>query len=185
MKKIFLLVVAMVAFSSCEEEVKFNNPSLQVMKDDELLRVDNPHVLLNLDGTVSITGEYGFEVLSLKVPSTEPGTYYFGLNNNTVAYYKYEADDGLVLEYSTIAGVENSDYEENLGELTIYDISNPKSSPMSGTISGEFKFRGRIMNDNPFGQPSIFFHQGHFYNLAIQGVEGNQDEIEIEIDIEP
>ncbi len=184
MKKIFLLVVALVTFSSCEEEIKFNNPSLQVMKDDELLRVENPQVLLNLDGTISITGQYGFEVLSLKVPSVNPGTYYFGLNANTVAYYKYESEDGLVLEYSTIAGVENPEQEDNLGELIIYDISHPKSSPIAGTISGEFKFRGRIMNENPFGQPSIFFHQGRFYNLAVQGME-EEEEIEIEIEIEP
>lgn len=184
MKKIFLLVVALVTLSSCEEDIRFNNPSLQVMKDDELLRVENPQVILNLDGTISITGEYGFETLSLKVPSINAGTYYFGVNTSTVAYYKYDAGDGLVLEYSTISGVENPELEDNLGELIIYDATHPKASPIAGTISGEFKFRGKIMNENPFGQPSIFFHQGRFYNLTVQGVE-EEEEIEIEIEIEP
>src|SRR5690606_39314025 len=92
MKKIFLFVVALVAFSSCEEDIKLNNPSLQVMKDDQLLRTLHPHVELNPDGSILITGEYGFETLSLKVASQNPGTYKFGINNNNIAYYKYDED---------------------------------------------------------------------------------------------
>lgn len=170
MKKIFLFVVALVAFSSCEEDIKLNNPSLQVMKDDVLLRTLHPHVELNPDGSILITGEYGFETLSLKVASQNPGTYKFGINNNNIAYYKYD-EEGLVLEYSTIEGIDNTDMEDDLGELTIYPSTHPKSSPMEGSISGEFKFRGKILNNNPFGEPNIFFHQGTFYNLNIMVIE--------------
>ncbi|HUH51222.1 MAG TPA: DUF6252 family protein [Flavobacterium sp.] len=122
-------------------------------------------------------GEYGMESLSLKIPSVTPGTYYFGVDSNTVAYYRSEAPDGLVLEYSTIEGPENEN-EGNLGELTIYEITDPKASPVQGTISGEFKFRGRIMNNNPFGQPSVFFHKGHFYNLTAQAEQEEEEEEE-------
>lgn len=181
MKKIFFLVAVLGLFSSCGEDIQFNNPSLQVMKDDVLLRTTNPRIVLNLDGTIAIAGEYGTESLSLKIPSVTPGTYYFGVDASTVAYYKSVAPDGLVLEYSTLAGSENEN-ESNLGELTIYEATNPKASSVQGTISGEFKFRGRILNNNPFGQPSLFFHKGHFYNLTVQA---EQEEDEIEIDIEP
>lgn len=172
MKKIALFLLALVAFSSCEEDIQFNNPSLQVMKDNELLRVVNPHVVLNLDGSVSLTGSYGFETLILKVASPTPGTYKFGLNNSNVAYYKYEAD-GLVLEYSTISGVDNSQMEDDLGELVILPPTHPRASKEPGTISGEFKFRGKILNSNPFGSPNIFFHQGVFYGLKVQGVQND------------
>ncbi|MFA5556667.1 MAG: DUF6252 family protein [Flavobacteriaceae bacterium] len=177
MKKIFFLVAVLGLFSSCGEDIQFNNPSLQVMKDDALLRTTNPRVVLNLDGTIAIAGEYGMESLSLKIPSVTPGTYYFGVDSNTVAYYRSEAPDGLVLEYSTIEGPENEN-EGNLGELTIYEITDPKASPVQGTISGEFKFRGRIMNNNPFGQPSVFFHKGHFYNLTAQAEQEEEEEEE-------
>lgn len=177
MKKIFFLIAVLGLFSSCGEEIQFNNPSLQVMKEDVLLRTTNPRVIMNLDGTIAIAGEYGTEFLSLKIPSLNPGTYYFGVDNSTVAYYKHIAPDGLVLEYSTIAGPENEN-EANLGELIIYEPTHPKASPVQGTISGEFKFRGKILNNNPFGREYLFFHKGHFYNLTIQEAEQEQDQEE-------
>lgn len=166
MKKIFLFLSALVVFSSCEEDIRFSNPSLQVMKDNELLRTENPKVNQNLDGTITITGKYGFESLSLKVASKNAGTYKFGLNDTNVAYYKYE-EGGLLLEYSTIEGIDNPDLENDLGELIIYPANHAKASKTPGTISGEFKFRGKILHSNPFGEPTIFFHQGHFYNLYV------------------
>lgn len=167
MKKIFLLVVLLVAFTSCEEDIKLNNPSLQVMKDDVLLRTVHPQVLQNIDGSITIIGEYGFETLSLTVASRNPGTYKFGVDNTNIAYYKYD-EDGLVLEYSTIEGIDNPELEDDLGELIIYPATHPKASPIEGTISGEFKFRGKILHDSTLGEPNIFFHQGTFYNLVVE-----------------
>src|SRR5690554_109813 len=167
MKKIVLFVVALVAFSSCEEDIQLNNPSLQVMKDDVLLRTIHPQVIQHTDGSITLTGEYGFETLSLTVASGNPGTYKFGINNNNIAYYKYE-EDGIVLEYSTIEGIDNPELEDDLGELTIYPATHPKSSPIAGTVSGEFKFRGKLLHNNPLGEPNIFFHQGTFYNLIVE-----------------
>lgn len=166
MKKIFLFLTALVAFSSCEEDIKFNNPSLQVMKDEELLRIENPEVIQNSGGSITITGTYGFETLSLKIASKNAGTYKFGLTDSNVAYYKYD-EEGLILEYSTIEGIDNPDLESDLGELIIYSQTYPKASTTPGTISGEFKFRGKILNSNPLGNPTVFFHQGHFYNLFV------------------
>lgn len=166
MKKIFLFLTALVAFSSCEEDIQFNNPSLQVMVDEVLFRADNPTVNEGPGNAITITGEYGFETLILKVASKNAGTYKFGLNSTNVAYYKYE-EDGLILEYSTIEGIDNPDLESDLGELIIYPKTHPKSSSTPGTISGEFKFRGKILNSNPLGNPTVFFHQGHFYNLSV------------------
>ncbi len=167
MKKIFLFLTVLVAFSSCEEDIKFNNPSLEVMVDDELFRAENPKVNQNLDGTITITGEYGFEILSLKIASKNPGTYKFGINNTNVAYYKYD-EDGFVLEYSTIEGIDNSDLESDLGELIIYPANHPKASRVAGTISGYFNFRGKTLNTNSLENPTVFFHQGHFYNLPVE-----------------
>lgn len=166
MKKIALLLVALVAFSSCEEDIQFSNPALQVTVDDELLRIVNPSVTLNLDGTITLAGSSGFETLSLTVASNEPGTYKFGVNDINVAYYKYDVDE-MTLEYSTIEGINNSDFESDLGELIIYPLSHPKASKTPGTISGEFHFRGKLLNNNPLGEPSVFFHQGSFYNLFV------------------
>lgn len=167
MKRIFLCLVVAFAFASCAEDVKFNDPSLQAMNGEKLFRAVAPRAIQNPDGTISLEGEYRFEELQITVASAEPGTYPFGINNNTVANYSYSAD-GMVLEYSTLNGITNPDNIGDLGEITIYAANDPLASKAPGTISGVFKFNAKIIGNNPFGQTDVFLQQGHFYGLKLQ-----------------
>ena len=181
MKKLFFFLTTLLVFTSCEEDVKFNNPSMQAMNGEVLFRATDPRVTYNLDGGITISGEFGFETMELKIASAAPGIYKFGLNSNTVAYYKYDAD-GLVLEYSTIGGVENPDLQSDLGQIIIYEPTHPKASKTPGTISGEFKFNGKLINNNPFGAMNVFFQDGHFYGLKLQDIDtgGDDDDDDIQ-----
>lgn len=179
MKRIFLLLVAAIAFSSCAEEVSFNSPSFQAMNGENLFRALAPRATLNLDGTINLEGDYYFEVINIKIASSEPGTYQFGVDANTVANYTYSAD-GLVLEYSTLNGISIPDSQQSLGEVTIYAANNPKASKEPGTISGVFKFNAKLVENNPFGQTNVFIQQGHFYGLKLQNSAPDNGDIILE-----
>jgi len=172
MKKISLFLVVLFVFSACED-LKNNDRFLQVSVDETFLRTDNPTAVLHTDGSLTISGSYQEQVLTLKVNSQNAGTYYFGINNTDVAHYKIEQEN-TILEYSTIEGMENQELEANLGQLDIYPVTHIKASRNPKTISGEFRFRGKLLNrkeDDSINQPNIFFHQGFFYNLPVQNQE--------------
>lgn len=166
MRKILLALSLIFVLASCESEVTFNNPTFQVYKDNTLVKVRNPRATLNSNGTLVISGKNNFETLTLTLASANPGTYTLGVNSVNAAYYTYSTS-GFTLEYSTILGITNPQLEDGLGRVVIYSPEHPKSSSDPNTISGEFYFRGRLINDNPFGVPTIFFHKGNFYNVKV------------------
>ncbi|MBN9283612.1 MULTISPECIES: DUF6252 family protein [Flavobacterium] len=81
MKKIFSLIVLMAAFSSCEEDVKFNNPSLQGEKNYNLWRASDAHATIGPDGSVTIEGITTDEEVILRTSSFENGVYALGTTN--------------------------------------------------------------------------------------------------------
>lgn len=161
MKKIAILLVSLVVFSSCEEVAEFNTPALQAMNGEELFRADEPMAVLNENGSVTLYGSDEFGTLEIKIGSATPGTYVFGENTATIATYSYIAD-GMSVFYSTTI----MDTEIDQGEVVIYPADHPKAG-LPGTISGEFNFRAHLTNDNPFVEPEIYFHHGWFYNLPL------------------
>jgi len=166
MKKIVFCLIALVVFSSCED-IKMEDRIFQVSVGETLLRTENPMAVLHTDGTLTIFGTYGNQTLRLTISSPNDGVYTLGTNNSTVGYYKIEQEE-TILEYSTIEGTENPQLEPNLGQINIYPITHAKASKNAGTISGEFKFRGRLLNENSIAEPTLFFHQGFFYNLQVE-----------------
>lgn len=83
MKKILSLVVLMAAFASCEENVQFNDPSLQGEKNYGLWRAADAHASIGADGSVTIEGITVDEELILRTSSFESGTYPLGTTNQS------------------------------------------------------------------------------------------------------
>jgi len=168
MKKIVFCLVAFAVFSSCED-IKMEDSLLQVSVGENFLRTENPTAVLHTDGSLTLSGTYENQTLKLTITSQDAGVYTFGTSNSTVGYYKIEEEQS-VLEYSTIEGVVNPQLESNLGQINIYPAGHIKASKNQGTISGEFRFRAKILGENESDiiEPTIFFHQGFFYNLKVE-----------------
>lgn len=157
MKKIISLLVLLVAVTSCEEDVKFNNPAVQGLKDDELWRATDftATITANMDGTsLTIEGDNGFETVVLKTDDTDPGTYILGETDENVASYGFDID-GISDFFSTSTGVGGN------GQITISD--DPSETDLEkGIISGTFRFNavneeGEVVN----------FKDGVFYRVPI------------------
>jgi len=173
MKKTAFFLVALFVLSACED-LKNNDKFLQVSVDETFLKADNPTAILNANGTLTLSGNSGNQTLNLTINSQNADTYYFGINSTDVAYYQILQDDATILEYSTLEGMGNLELETDLGQLIIYPSDHIKASKNEKTISGEFRFRGKLLNrkeDDSINKPSIFFHRGFFYNLPVQNQE--------------
>jgi len=164
-------LIALLVFSACED-LKNSDAILQVAVGETFLRTENPTAVLHTDGSLTISGSSQGQTLTLRINSQDTGVYYFGIDSTNVAHYKIEQEEQTALEYSTIKGVENQEFEPYLGQLNIYPVTHIKASKNPKTISGEFRFRGKILDENDsISDPSVFFHQGFFYNLSIQNQE--------------
>ncbi|WP_395064342.1 DUF6252 family protein [Flavobacterium sp.] len=106
MKKIFSLLVILVVLSSCQEEVKFNNPGFQAYRDDVLFRGIDVRAYKASNGSISLVALAQDEEVTLDVTSAAVGTYYFGTTNlNTMATYTSSFNDvNLMYETNIIAG---------------------------------------------------------------------------------
>ncbi|MDI5899423.1 DUF6252 family protein [Flavobacterium sp. XS2P67] len=69
MKKYFLFIVVLFSLISCEEDISFNNPSLQGMKDNVFWRGVQSRATLAADGSLLIESFTANETLSLKTTS--------------------------------------------------------------------------------------------------------------------
>ena len=103
MKRFLSLFIVAVAFSSCQEDVKFNNPGLQGLKDDVFWRSIDTRAYLDAAGRLRIEALTQYETLTLNTSSPNVGTYILGTTNlNNTATYSSNFD-GVELEYATIA----------------------------------------------------------------------------------
>lgn len=156
MKKIVSLLVLLVAITSCEEDVKFNNPAVQGLKDDELWRADDFDAVItaSMDGTtLTITADNGFETVVLRTEDTDPGAYDLGNDDENTASYASDID-GISEFYTTGTEMGN-------GQITISDKLS-ETDLERGIISGTFRFNavneeGEVVN----------FQDGVFYKVPI------------------
>ena len=68
MKKLASLLILLVAFVSCQSDVKFNNPSFQGEKDNFLWRADHTVTMIG-NGNLGISAFRGNEQVTLVVPA--------------------------------------------------------------------------------------------------------------------
>lgn len=157
MKKILSLLVLLVTFASCEEDVKFNDPAVQGLKNDELWKAAQFTATLGGDGSLTINGTNGFETLTLRTASTDPGVYELGVNNSSMASFVVNVE-GVEMSYLTGTGIGD-------GEIEISDDVN-ETNLTQGYITGTFTF-------NAVGEDGtvVNFRDGVFYKVPITAIQ--------------
>ena len=153
MKRLLSLLVLVLAFSSCEEDVKFNNPSVQGIKDNEMWRAVDYKATLQANGGLVVTGYTNFETLTLKTSNITPGTYTLGAGSANSATYSFTTGGGEV-NYST--GVNAT------GQITIADYD-----AASGTFTGQFKFKAKKLGNAVAGDSIVTYQKGVFYHIPV------------------
>jgi len=152
MKKYIYLFISVFVLASCTEDVKFNTPAFQGLKDNVFWRSQNYTAYTTIDGDLFIEGGLGAEKVSLKLPSPIPQTYILGV------------DDIATASYSNVFPSETPQFTTgtNMGNgqvvITDFDVKN-------NTISGTFKFTAVNSNAGDGEKPEIHFTEGVFYKI--------------------
>jgi uncharacterized protein DUF6252 len=185
MKKIVSLLLILIAFSSCETDVKFSDPGLQGRKDNFIWRADlssasfeasdatvDPNV-----GFLTIYGYRGLEEVTLKVPfvttdvitNNNPLEYSYGYDaahpendDDIVVTYSY-VDNGLTLEYVTGQGYNVGEQERGNAQITLTEYD-----PVKGQITGNFKFNAKYQGTSDIVPENVNFQEGAFYHVQRQ-----------------
>ncbi|HLF50697.1 DUF6252 family protein [Flavobacterium sp.] len=154
MKNLISLLMLLVVFTSCTEDVKFNNPAVQGLKDNVLWRANDSRATLGPNNSLVIEALTQYETLTLKTTSTNVGVYPLGTSDSKKATFVF-SKDGVELTYAT--GINIGD-----GEIKITEFD-----PTNMTISGTFRFNAKNINNNPLGGDILNFQEGVFYKVRI------------------
>ena len=101
MKRFLPLFIIAMAFTSCQEDVKFNNPGFQALKDDVFWRANDARAYVSATGQLSVKAYTNYEILTLSTSSANIGKYVLGTTNanNSAAYIS--TLQGAEFEYAT------------------------------------------------------------------------------------
>lgn len=160
MKKILSLLVLLVAFASCEEDIKFNNPAVQALKDNELWRATEFSAVKS-GNSVIITAKNDVETVVLKMNAPAPESVHeLGVDETNKATYQLSVD-GVDDFYQTGTSLGN-------GRIVLRAArdNNINATDGNGYISGSFSFNavnaeGLIVN----------YQEGVFYKVPIVAVQ--------------
>ena len=154
MKKQFLYLLFLVAFISCESDVKFNNPTFEGQKDNVFWRAVDSKAMLAANGSLTIESYTRNEKVTLKTTSINIGTYFLGTSTSKSATYVLTDASGTIT-FLTGIGIGN-------GEIVIeeYDAVNK-------TVTGTFKFNAENVNANPLAGAILNFQYGVFYKVPV------------------
>jgi hypothetical protein len=155
MKKYFLVVFAVIFLSSCEEDVRFNNPSFQGLKDNFFWRADQSQANIGSDGSLVVKAFLGRETITLKMVSTALQTYYLGVDDANNATYILTSS-GYTSTFSSGAGIGN-------GQIVITEYDD-----LNKTVSGTFKFNLENVFNDPLTGAMLNFQQGVFYKVPVK-----------------
>jgi Family of unknown function (DUF6252) len=147
MKKLLAIFIAFVALVSCENDVRTNTPAFQGELDNVFWRAAESKVVVNADGSATISAFTEYEVITIEVPSLNPGIYNFN-SSDTYASYTFN-NLGVVKHFDT-------DNPDGSGQIEI------KPSEAPGTISARLKFVG--VDDN---ETLLNFNKGILYKVPI------------------
>jgi len=162
MKKVAGILTLLIAFCSCTQEIKFNNPSVQGMKDNFLWRAKSSSVISDVaNNTLTIMAVYQLETLTVTVQrptrivtKETPITYALGVDNFNTVNFHYTLN-GTNLNYITGTNVGD-------GQVIITEFD-----PAIKTLTGTFRFNSKNSTNNPLGNDIINFNQGVFYKIPI------------------
>lgn len=154
MKKLFCLFLAIFTFTSCQEEIKFNNPTFQGIKDNVFWRAISYDATLSSSKVLTIKAYTRNEIVTLKTSSNSMNTYVLGTGTSNTANYKITNKTDEII-FST-----GSDFGNGEIVITDYDAVNK-------TVSGTFKFNVDQIDNNPLYSSSVNFQNGFFYKIPI------------------
>ncbi|MFV5693959.1 DUF6252 family protein [Flavobacterium sp. LB3P122] len=155
MKKYFLFIAAIFSLVSCQEDVSYNSPSLQGVKDNVLWRAVQSKATLASDGSLLIEAYTRNETLSLKVTSTKAQTYFLGTSESKKVTYVLTDATGALITFSTGFGIGD-------GQIVISDYDG-----INNTVTGTFKFNAENTYNNPLAGAVLNFQQGVFYKVPV------------------
>ncbi|WP_035668602.1 DUF6252 family protein [Flavobacterium sp. 83] len=159
MKKYFLFVAVIFSLVSCQEDVSFNNPSLQGLKDNVFWRAVQSNAIKYPDGSLLIEAYTSNEILSLKVNSTIAKTYFLGTSDSKKVTYVLTDVTGSMITFSTGFGIGDGQIV-----ITEYDTVN-------NTVTGTFKFNAVNIYNNPLAGQILNYQQGVFYKVPVSLVQ--------------
>lgn len=144
MNKIVLLFIIAATFTSCGEDIQFNNPAFQASKNGFLWKANSMQAFTDASG-LTILASVGSETIELHTSSSNPGTYTLGTSAANVILY--ESANGAGGAYQAGAG-------KGSGKVVI------SSGQTAGTITGSFTFIGVDTQGN-----QVKFSDGVFYKV--------------------
>ena len=154
MKKYFHFLSLIFVFSSCTEDVKFNNPAFQTLKNNVFWRAQNYKAYIETNGNLTVEGSLGFEKVVLQTVSPNQNTYILGIDDENKASFSNSAAEQPTA-FST---------DENLGNgqivITEFDVEN-------NTVSGTFKFNAVNLDETNTENPKVSFSEGVFYKIPL------------------
>ncbi len=145
MKRFLSLIIVAVALSSCQEDVKFNNPGFQGLKDDVLWIATDTRAYVSASGQLSIEAYTAFELITLNTSSANEGTYILGTTNGSNSATYSSTFDDVNLEYATIAVP---------GPVSQIAIANAGTGYSSGTSVATTGGSGSGLTVNVVANPS-------------------------------
>lgn len=138
MKKIFSVIALFVLFSSCQDEVKFNDPGFQAFRDDVLFRAIQVSAYRSSTGAIRIEALAEDEEFTLNLSNSAVGTYHIAsTNNNNWSTYTSSFND-IIVDYSTRESFEPITNIANaiLSGGTGYTSTNAVATTNSGNGNG-------------------------------------------------
>ena len=141
--------------SSCVDDVKFNNPAFQALKDNVFWRAQNYNAYTTTNGTFVIEAYLGSEKVTLQTASPALHSYILGIDDVSKASYS----NTLPAELTNFSTGKNKG--SGLITITEFNIEN-------NTISGTFKFTAVNADATNTDHPKINFTEGVFYKVPVR-----------------
>jgi hypothetical protein len=160
MKRWMFLLPVIMFVTSCTEDIKFNNPAFQTLKDNVFWRAQNYNAYIAGDGTMTVEGYLGYEKITLTTASPVVGTYILGVDDISTGYYGNDLPEKQS-EFST-----GTDKGNGQVIITEYNVENK-------TISGTFKFIAVNLNEEDTENPKVSLTEGVFYKVPLTAVLEN------------
>jgi len=154
MKKIFYFLSLLFIVTSCTEDIKFNNPAFQTLKDNVFWRANAYKAHSVTNGNIVIEGSLGYENVILQIPSAAVQTYIVGIDNVTMGFYSNTLPEQLA-EFTT---GEN----RGSGQIVVTEFNTE-----TNTISGTFKFTAINEDETDAENPKVTFTEGVFYKVPV------------------
>jgi hypothetical protein len=154
MKKYFCFLSLLFIAASCTEDVKFNNPAFQGLKDNIFWRATTYKAYSNANGNLVVEGSLGYEKVTLQTASPVKQTFVLGVDDISKASYANTFPEQSI-EFSTGTRVGS-------GQIIITEYNTE-----TNTVSGTFKFNAVNKDATDTENPKITFTEGVFYKVPV------------------